>query len=102
MKVAQYCLDKQGATESYPFGPDITVMKVQGKIFALMPAAEEPKTINLKCDPVRAAWLRQQYHEIIPGYHMNKQHWNTLDLTGALPDELIYELIDHSYNLIKK
>jgi predicted DNA-binding protein (MmcQ/YjbR family) len=98
--VAEYCLSKPGAQETYPFGPEATVFKVGGKMFALTPASDKPRSINLKCDPVRAQILRQEHPEIIPGYHMNKQHWNTLDLTGALPEDLVVELIDHSYDLV--
>ncbi len=100
MDVAAYCLDKPGAEETYPFGPEATVFKVGGKMFALTPAMDSPDSINLKCDPTRATMLRQQYPEITPGYHMNKQHWNTLDLSGGLPDDLVRELIDHSYDLV--
>jgi predicted DNA-binding protein (MmcQ/YjbR family) len=100
MDIAGYCLQKLGAQETYPFGPEMTVMKVHGKMFAIMPARDRPDSISLKCDPVRAVVLRQTYQEITPGYHLNKQHWNTLDLTGTLPVETIYELIDHSYELV--
>ncbi len=99
--VAAYCLGKPGAREDYPFGPEASVFKVNGKMFALTPATERPATINLKCDPIRSIRLRQDYPEITPGYHMNKQHWNTLDLTGKLPPELVRDLIDHSYELVK-
>ncbi len=102
MNVATYCLSKLGAVETYPFGPDVTVMKAGGKMFALMPAVDEPSTINLKCDPTRAIVLRQEHPEITPGYHMNKVHWNTLALTGNLPEALVLELIDHSYELVMK
>jgi predicted DNA-binding protein (MmcQ/YjbR family) len=98
--VAEYCLAKPGAQETYPFGTEHTVFKVGGKMFALTPAEAEPASINLKCDPTRAMILRQEYPEITPGYHMNKTHWNTLDLTGNLPAELVWELIDHSYELV--
>jgi predicted DNA-binding protein (MmcQ/YjbR family) len=102
MDVAAYCLTKPGAEETYPFGNEVSVFKVGGKMFALCSATNRPNTINLKCDPVRALILRQDYPEITPGYHMNKLHWNTLDLTGQLPDELVRELIDHSYDLVAK
>ena len=102
MDAAKYCLEKFGARETYPFGADVTVMKVGGKIFALMPAVDMPRSISLKCDPVRANILRQEHSEIIAGYHLNKIHWNTLDLDGDLPDDLVRELIDHSYNLVRK
>ena len=100
MDVAKYCLSKDGAVEDYPFGNEVTVFKVDGKMFALTQAVDLPETINLKCDPIRAQILRQDHPEIAPGYHMNKSHWNTLDLKGKLPDSLIRELIDHSYDLV--
>lgn len=98
--VAAYALKKPGAVETYPFGPEYTVIKVGGKMFALMPAVKRPGHVNLKCDPVRAPWLRREHPEITPGYHMNKDHWNTLDLTRSLSDDLVRELIDHSYELV--
>ena len=100
MDVAAYCLTKLTAREEYPFGTEITVMKVHGKIFAIMPAVDSPPSISLKCDPTRARILRQNFTEIAEGYHLNKVHWNTLDLTGTLPEKLISELIDHSYELV--
>jgi predicted DNA-binding protein (MmcQ/YjbR family) len=102
MNVAEYCLGRLGAQETYPFGVDVTVMKVGGKIFAIMPAADEPTSISLKCEPTRAIILRQEHPEITVGYHLNKVHWNTLALDGDLPDDLVRELIDHSYNLVHK
>lgn len=98
--VAAYCLDKPGVVEDYPFDTETAVFKVGGKIFALQ-SATKPITVNLKCDPVRALILRQDHPEITPGYHMNKKHWNTLDLTGNLKNDLITELIDHSYELVR-
>ena len=98
--LAEYLLGKPGAKEDYPFGPDTAVFRVGGKIFALCPAAARPTRVNLKCDPVRARLLRQEHSEITPGYHMNKEHWNTVDLDGELDDELVMELIDHSYELV--
>ncbi len=100
MNVAEYCLSKTHTEETYPFGPNVTVFKVRGKMFALAPAADEPPTLSLKCDPTRAIILRQDHPEITPGYHLNKQHWNTLSLVGNLPDGLVRELIDHSYALV--
>ena len=102
MNVAEYCLSKPYAKETYPFGVDVTVFKVRGKMFALAPAVDEPPTLSLKCDPTRALILRQDYPEITAGYHLNKQHWNTLSMVGNLPDVLIRELIDHSYALVTK
>ena len=95
-----YCLEKPATTESFPFGPDNLVLKAGGKIFAITDLAGERFTVNLKCDPERALELREQYPEIVPGYHMNKAHWNTVDFEGSLGPGLLRELIDHSYELI--
>lgn len=93
-------LSKPGAEETTPFGPDVLVYKVGGKMFALTVPDEFPARINLKCDPERACALRDEYESIIPGYHMNKRHWNTLVLDGSLPTKLVRDLIDHSYELV--
>jgi predicted DNA-binding protein (MmcQ/YjbR family) len=93
-------LSKPGAEEGTPFGPDVFVYKVGGKIFALTAPDEFPARINLKCDPERAQILRDEHEAIIPGYHMNKRHWNTLILDGSLSTKLVCELIDHSYDLV--
>lgn len=86
--------------EDTPFGPEAFVQKVGGKMFALYSPGDEPLRMNLKCDPDRALELREQYESIIPGYHMNKRHWNTLILDGSLPAALVKELIEHSYGLV--
>ena len=93
-------LSKTGAEECTPFGPDVLVYKVAGKMFALAVPADFPARINLKCDPERALALRDEYEAITPGYHMNKRHWNTLVLDGSLPSKLVRDLIDHSYELV--
>ncbi len=94
------CLALPDAEETIPFGPDVLVYKVQGKMFALTQPDKFPSTVNLKCDPARAEELREQYPESIqPGYHMNKRHWNTLTLDGSLPSALVRELVLHSYAL---
>ncbi len=93
-------LSKPGAEETQPFGPDALVYKVAGKMFALTSPDGFPARVNLKCDPDRAVILREEYESIIPGYHMNKRHWNTLILDGSIPSKLVRELIDHSYELI--
>jgi predicted DNA-binding protein (MmcQ/YjbR family) len=97
-----YCLEKKGTTASYPFGEGTLVFKVLDKMFALVSEETTPLRMNLKCDPEDAQALRTQYAAIIPGYHMNKEHWNSLYLDGSLPGELVFELIDHSYNLVVK
>lgn len=93
-------LAKPGAEETAPFGPDVLVYKVGGKMFALTVPDEFPARINLKCDPERSIVLRDEHDAIIPGYHMNKRHWNTLVLDGSLSSKLVGELIDHSYDLV--
>ena len=101
-----YCLNKKGTSEDFPFDSDTLVFRVLGKIFALVPLnrweAGEP-TINLKCDPDYAREIRAEYESIYPGFHMNKKHWNTLDIyKQELPLKLIFELIDHSYDMVVK
>ncbi len=88
------------AEATTPFGPDVLVMKVAGKVFALTVPGEFPSRINLKCDPDRALELRENYDAITPGYHMNKRHWNTIQLDGSVPGVLLRELILHSYALV--
>jgi predicted DNA-binding protein (MmcQ/YjbR family) len=95
-----YCLAKKGVEEGFPFGEDTLVFKAGGKLFLLTSLSANPLQFNAKCDPARAVELREQYDAIIPGYHMNKQHWNTIILNGSLPSALVKELIDHSYDLI--
>ena len=95
-----HCLGKPGVTEETPFGPEVLVFKVAGKMFALTDPGEFPPALNLKCEPGRALDLRDRHPAIRPGYHMNKRHWNTLTLDGSLPAALVRELIDHSYDLV--
>ena len=96
----EYCLAKPGAEETTPFGPDNLVFKVAGKMFALLALDEVPARANLKCDPDRALELRDRYEEVQPGYHMNKKHWNTVELEGGIPERELKEMIDHSYELV--
>ncbi len=95
-----YCLKKAGATESTPFGEEHLVFKVGGKMFALLAFEEVPATANLKCDPDRALELRDRYEDVTPGYHMNKKHWNTVVIDGAIPQSELEKMIDHSYELV--
>ncbi|MCP5534707.1 MAG: MmcQ/YjbR family DNA-binding protein [Akkermansiaceae bacterium] len=95
-----HCLAKKGVEETTPFGPGVLVYKVLGKMFALTDPDEVPARVNLKCEPDRALELRDEYAAVIPGYHMNKKHWNTVILDGTLPTDLVRELIDHSYDLV--
>jgi predicted DNA-binding protein (MmcQ/YjbR family) len=94
------CLAKPGSTEEYPFGDEVAVFKVAGRMFALVPLGGPPDSVSLKCDPDRAADLRARYAAITPGYHLNKRHWNTVCLDGSVPDEELGGLIDHSYELV--
>jgi predicted DNA-binding protein (MmcQ/YjbR family) len=98
--IRKYCLLKRSATESLPFGPDTLVFKVGGKIFLLLGLDEEPLQFNAKCDPEKALSFRALYHAVLPGYHMNKKHWNTIICDGSVPAKLLRELIDHSYDLV--
>lgn len=95
-------LARPGATEGTPFGPDVLVYKVGGRMFATLGVDEATDTarMNLKCNPERAENLRAEYEGILPGYHMNKRHWNTLVLDGELQQTLVEELIQHSYDLV--
>jgi predicted DNA-binding protein (MmcQ/YjbR family) len=95
-----YCLAKKGVTEELPFGPDALVFKVMGKMFALAALESVPFKVSLKCDPEKALTLRDEYPDYIEGaYHMNKKHWNSLQVE-SLPPQLVRELIDHSYLLV--
>jgi predicted DNA-binding protein (MmcQ/YjbR family) len=95
-----YCLAKKHVTESFPFDEITLVFKVANKMFALTSLNKQPTTVNLKCDPEKAIQLREEYSDIIEGYHMSKKHWNTITIDGNLSNKLIEELIDHSYNLV--
>lgn len=94
-----YCLSKKGVTEEFPFDPTTVVYKVMGKMFALADV-DRFDSINLKCDPDKAEDLRERYEQVQPGYHMSKKHWNTVLIDGTLPDALIRQWIDHSYDLV--
>jgi len=96
----EFCLNKHQVTEEFPFGPETLVFKVAGKIFALTGLDNSTFTVNLKCDPTYAEELRENFPEVRPGYHMNKKHWNTVQFDGALPENLLVELINHSYELV--
>ncbi len=98
-EIREYALRKEQATESLPFDEETPVFKVCGKMFMLLNLTP-PFSINLKCDPERAVELREEYEDILPGYHMNKTHWNTVMLEGTIPGKLLAELIDHSYELV--
>jgi len=96
-----YCLSKPGVEEGFPFGEGTLVLKVMGKVFALSSLTSPWFQVNLKCDPERAIELREEHESIIPGFHMNKKHWNTITFEyGNLSDKLVLELTNHSYDLV--
>ncbi len=94
------CQQFPGSAETFPFGLDTLVLKVGGRMYALLGLDQSPLTLSLKCDPLRAEQLRGQHSEIVPGHHLSKRHWNTLALNGVLPDPLVAELLAHSYALV--
>lgn len=98
--VEEYVLSMPNAERDYPFGEEVAVYKVAGKMFALIPEGKAPVRISLKCDPQLAVLLRDKYESVMPGYHLNKKHWNTIVLSGQLPWEDIQGFIRHSYNLV--
>ncbi len=97
--VIDYCTSRPGSTQEFPFDDTTLVFKIKGKMFALI-SLDEPHRINLKCDPAYALVLRQQYPQVRPGYHMNKKHWNTIELDGTVTDENMMQWIDDSYELV--
>jgi predicted DNA-binding protein (MmcQ/YjbR family) len=96
----EYCLSKAGAEETLPFGPDTLVYKVNGKIFLITGFDNAPLQFNVKCDPDKAIELREEYPCVLPGYHMNKKHWNTIIVDGSVSSKQLKEWIDHSYDLV--
>jgi predicted DNA-binding protein (MmcQ/YjbR family) len=99
-RVITACSAKPGSAEDYPFGDEVAVFKVAGRMFALVQLSSPPGTVSLKCDPDLAPVLRGRYAAITPGYHLNKRHWNTVALDDSVPDEELLDLIDHSYELV--
>lgn len=109
-EIEDYILTFPGAKLTFPFGKDVAVYKVaklgtkaddEGKMFALVTEGKDPVRISLKCDPQLAVLLREKYETVMPGYHLNKKHWNTIVLTGQLPWSEVQDLIRHSYELVK-
>ena len=98
--IRMYCILKKAITECMPFDDKTLVFKVADKIFALAVIDAHPLRLNLKCDPEKAIDLRERFESVRPGYHMNKTHWNTIEINGEVSRDLIFKLIDHSYNLV--
>src|SRR5205823_10077503 len=94
------CLSFPGAEETFPFGPENSVFKVADKVFALSRLDAEPLRVSVKCEPALAEQLRQAHAAVIPGYHLNKRHWNTVIVDGSLPDQMVRDMIEDSYDLI--
>ena len=102
VEAQQYLLNKPDAREDYPFGPEVLVLKIKGKMFATLGIENGIGNMNLKCDPAHAQELRDLFDSVKPGYHMNKLHWNTIILDGSIPESEIERMIDHSYTLVVK
>jgi len=98
--VREYLLARKGTTEETPFGPEVLVYKVMGKMFALVAHTESPLRVNLKCDPDLALTLRAEYASVIPGYHQNKTHWNSIIFGGDVPDDTLRGMMELSYDLV--
>jgi predicted DNA-binding protein (MmcQ/YjbR family) len=101
-ELREYCISKKAAEETLPFGPDTLVFKVLGKAFLLAGLDSDSLEFNVKCDPEKAIELRERYSCVLPGYHMNKKHWNTIVADGSVSDKLLKEWIDHSYEMVLK
>ncbi len=99
-ELREFCLGLKGTTESFPFDEFTLVLKVQGKMFALLPLDNPDTQIALKCDPERAIQLREEFSAITPAWHFNKKHWNTVMVDSSISKDLLFELIIHSYNLV--
>ena len=95
-----YCLSFPGSLETFPFGPETSVFKVAGKMFALSQLDRPLLRVSLKCEPELAEQLRAAYSEVLPGYHLNKRHWNTVVIDGSLPEQIIRDMIEDSYDLV--
>lgn len=101
-ELREYCLGKPDSEETLPFGPDTLVFKVNGKVFLLTGLEKYPLRFNVKCDPDLAIELREQYPDnVLPGFHMNKKHWNTIVVDSRINRKLVHEMIDQSYELVK-
>ncbi|MCW3103605.1 MAG: MmcQ/YjbR family DNA-binding protein [Bacteroidetes bacterium] len=101
-ELRNYCISQKGVEETLPFGPETLVFKVMGKAFLLTGIDSKPLQFNVKCDPEKAIALREQHDCVLPGYHMNKKHWNTVIADGSVADKKLQEWIDHSYELVVK
>ena len=99
-ELRKQCLTFPGSVETFPFGPETSVFKVAGKIFALSRLAQRPLRVSLKCEPLLAEQLRAAHRAVLPGYHLNKRHWNTVIIDGSIPDRMIKDMVEDSYDLV--
>lgn len=99
-QLRELCLAFPGSAETFPFGPATSVFKVAGKMFALSPLEQTPLRISLKCEPLLAEQLREAHPAVLPGYHLNKRHWNTVVIDGSLPERIISDMLEDSYDLV--
>ena len=99
-RLRDVCLGFPGAAETFPFGPETSVFKVAGKIFAISRLNQPPLRVSLKCEPLLAEQLRQAHPAVLPGYHLDKRHWNTVVIDGSLPERMIRDMIEDSYDLV--
>ena len=100
--IRNYALSKEDVREGFPFGESALVFKANDKMFLLLSLEAQPLSLNAKCDPEKAVLLREEFPAVLPGYHMNKKHWNTVLIDGSLPDRQIRDMIDHSFDLVSK
>jgi predicted DNA-binding protein (MmcQ/YjbR family) len=99
-ELRDHCLTFAGSEETFPFGSNVSVFKVAGKMFALSRLAARPLSVSLKCEPVLAEQLREAHAAVLPGYHLNKRHWNTVVIDGSLPEQMVRDMIEDSYDLV--
>jgi predicted DNA-binding protein (MmcQ/YjbR family) len=99
-ELRDHCLCFPGSEETFPFGPQTSVFKVGGKMFALSRLSQSPLQVSLKCEPLLAQQLREAHPAVLPGYHLNKRHWNTVIVDGSLPERMIKDMIEDSYDLV--
>jgi predicted DNA-binding protein (MmcQ/YjbR family) len=99
-ELRDHCLGFPGSAETFPFGRETSVFKVAGKMFVLSRLAQCPLQVSLKCEPLLAEQLRDAYAAVLPGYHLNKRHWNTVTCDGSIPDRMVKDMIEDSYDLV--
>ena len=99
-ELRDHCLAFPGSAETFPFGPETSVFKVAGKMFALSQLAQSPLRVSVKCEPLLAEQLRDAHGAVLPGYHLNKRHWNTVIIDGSIPNRMIRDMVEDSYDLV--